>query len=119
MLRSFRVGNFRSIRDEQMFTLSIPTREARALGKERLPKAWDPDVSPVAAIYGANAAGKSAILFAVKFMVDAVAYSYQRWPADKPIPVQRFLLNSEHQAAPQLFDIEIIVEGVRYQYGFR
>ena len=49
MLRSFRLGNHRSFRDERELLL-MP-----AYSKDR-------DVLPVAAIYGANASGKSNLL---------------------------------------------------------
>jgi len=36
-------------------------------------------VLPVAAIYGANASGKSAVIKAFEFLVNAVKFSHTQW----------------------------------------
>lgn len=105
VLRSFRVGNHRSFREEQELLL-MP-----AYDKERL-------VLPVAAIYGANASGKSNLLDALKFMVDAVRDSLAAWPADGGVPRHPFRLDRLSRDRPSIFVLELVVGGVRYTYGF-
>ena len=70
MLLEFRVSNYRSFRDEQTFSmLAYPRHEeglnthAFATGVENIPP-----VLKTAAIYGANASGKSNLLKAIQYM---------------------------------------------------
>ena len=76
MLLEFRVGNFRSIRDVQAFSLVASTDKEhtdthlKATGISSVPKALKSAV-----IYGANASGKTSVLMALDYM-RAVAVSY-------------------------------------------
>src|SRR5258708_26495053 len=115
VLLGFRVANFRSIRDEQTLSLLVPPREASRL--EVPPPSWRRDVSPVAAIYGANGSGKSSVLLALDFMQDVVIGSY-RGNADQLFPLQRFALDADYLHRPQVFEVEVVVEETRYEYGF-
>jgi len=80
MLRSLRVANHRSLRDEQELLLMPQYGGERAV------------VSAVA-IYGANASGKSNLLDALQFMQAAVRDSYQRWSPTGKIPRRPFRLD--------------------------
>ena len=75
-------------------------------------------VLPVAAIYGANAAGKSNVLSALEFMKTAVTDSRRKWNPEGPIPLDPFLLDPEHRDDAARFEVDVIIEGVRYRYGF-
>lgn len=105
MLRSFRVANHRSIRDEQELLL-MP-----AYDKQR-------PVVPVAAVFGANASGKTNLLNALLFMQQAVLASHWRWQPGQGVPREPFRLASAAPAEPSHFTVEIVVTGVRYVYGF-
>ncbi|MGZ3143107.1 AAA family ATPase [Lentzea chajnantorensis] len=104
MLRSFRLGNHRSFRDERELLL-MP-----AYSKDR-------DVLPVAAIYGANASGKSNLLDGLKFMSDAVRHSFASWPEERGVPRQPFKLGGSVDR-PSVYVVELIESGIRYTYGF-
>lgn len=104
MLRSFRLGNHRSFRDERELLL-MP-----AYSKDR-------DVLPVAAIYGANASGKSNLLDGLQFMASAVRDSFAVWPPEGGVPRQAFKLDESH-GKPSVYVVELIEAGVRYTYGF-
>ncbi|TWP50218.1 AAA family ATPase [Lentzea tibetensis] len=104
MLRSFRLGNHRSFRDEQELLL-MP-----AYSKDRL-------ALPVAAIYGANASGKSNLLDGLRFMAEAVRDSFASWRPEGRIPLDPFRFVSA-QDPPSVFVVELVLEGVRYTYGF-
>lgn len=104
MLTSFRVANHRSIRDEQEL-LFMP-----AYDKGR-------QVVPVTALFGANASGKSNLLDGLRFMQDAVRASYARWEAGAGVPRTPFRLDKA-LSEPSLYSVEIIVDEVRYTYGF-
>ncbi|HWF45876.1 MAG TPA: ATP-binding protein, partial [Bryobacteraceae bacterium] len=74
---------------------------------------------PVAAIYGANASGKTNVISALEFVKKAVESSQREWKPDGPIPRQPFLLDDESsRASPSEFVVDTIVQGIRYQYGF-
>ena len=104
MLRSFRVANHKSIRDEQELLL-LP-----AYDRERA-------VAPVAGIFGANAAGKSNVLDALLFMRRAVRESYSEWEPGSGVPRTPFKLDRLKQAEPSVYVVDLIVEGVRHVYG--
>jgi predicted ATPase len=105
MLRSFRLQNHRSFQDEAELSLlpSYPT--------ERL-------TVPVAAIYGANAAGKSNLLDGLRFMSRAVQESYRRWEPEGGVPRQAFRLDPASSVSPSTFVVDLLLDGVRYVYGF-
>lgn len=105
MLRSFRLGNHRSFRDEHELLL-MPV-----FSKDR-------EVLPVAAIYGANASGKSNLLDGLRFMATAVRGSFAAWPPDGGVPRRPFKLAPGGGDKPSVFVVELIEAGVRYTYGF-
>jgi hypothetical protein len=106
MLRSFRIGNYKSFADEQELLLMPAGKNAQ------------PTVLPVAAIYGANASGKSNLLDGLRFMGDAVRRSYSGWDADAGVPRRPFLLQPEYVAKPTICVVEVVADDVPYTYGF-
>lgn len=117
MLLHFRVANFRSLRDEQELSM-IATRPDDPGGVVHLEN-LGLDVLRVAAIYGANAAGKSNVLAAFQFMCNAVPRSHRAWKPEGPVPREPFLLDREMRSAPSLFEVDFLLEAVRYSYGFK
>ena len=116
MLIRFRVANFRSLRDEQELSMVAAFKEGRkdlvhvdALGL---------DLLRVAGIYGANAAGKSNLLEALRFMQAAVVGSHRAWPPDGPIAREVFRLDAESRTRPSFFEADFLLEGVHFKYGF-
>ena len=102
MLLSFQVSNHKSIRGEQTLHLQPVYDKTRP-------------ALPVAAIFGANAAGKSNVLDALHFMVDAVRNSFVSWRAGVPHTPFRFDRTSEN--AGSTFVVDLLLDGVRYTYG--
>jgi uncharacterized protein len=105
VLRSFRVGNHRSIRDEQVLSL-LP-----AYDKQQ-------PVIPVVAIYGANASGKSNLLDALMFMRAAVRTSYSAWEPGGGVPRHPFRLDPSYGDRPSIYVVDLNLDGVRHSYGF-
>jgi hypothetical protein len=105
MLRSFQVTNFRSIRSKQQLLL-MPSYRGTA------------PVVPVAAVFGANASGKSNLLRALSWMRDAVLDSYRLWEVDSGVPRSPYRLNAESLGQPSEFVVDIVLDGVQYGYGF-
>ncbi|HTU23958.1 MAG TPA: ATP-binding protein, partial [Pirellulales bacterium] len=70
-----------------------------------------------AALYGANASGKSNVLSALFFMREAVLLSMRVWDAKGGIPRTPFGWGSK-PGEPSTFEVTYIREGTKYQYGF-
>lgn len=116
MLISLSVSNHRSFHDTQSLTLY---RETRGVGDAREAGWKRPDVLPVTAIYGANAAGKSALVSALGFLRSAVEGSYREWSVEGGVPRMPFLLDHESASRPTEFDVEFIAaDGNEYRFGF-
>ena len=75
-------------------------------------------VLPVAGVFGANASGKSMILRAMADMRVVVLNSFRQGDQETKLPRQPFLLHSEGTARPSSFAVDLILDGVRWQYGF-
>ncbi len=110
MLIRFEVANFRSILESaelSMVAVDHDRPEARMvanLGESLL---------PVAAIYGPNASGKSNVVAAIQWLVDAVANSLRFW--DDGIPVDPFAFRDGSAPASD-FTAEFVISGVRFEY---
>ncbi|NRD51017.1 AAA family ATPase [Corallococcus exiguus] len=117
MLVEFRVENHRSVRDEQVLTME----EGRVGGAEdarpRSVAGHSTRLLPVAALYGANASGKSNVLGGLAFMRHAVMRSHRMWPPEGGVPRDSFAWGSK-ASEPSLFEVTLLIDGVRYQYGF-
>ncbi|MDR7300601.1 AAA family ATPase [Haloactinomyces albus] len=73
---------------------------------------------PVAAIYGANASGKSNLLDGFHFMREAVLRSLGDWDAEGGVPRHPYRLDAGAQAELSTYVIEMVIESVPYMYGF-
>ena len=119
MLLEFVVKNFRSLRDETALSLvasadkSLLDTNAVKTGVSGLPYALR-----VAAVYGANASGKSNLVRAIQLMRGIVQQSANLQP-DQPLNIQPFKLDPQTAGEPTVFEITFLREGVRYQYGFK
>lgn len=118
MLIEFRVENHRSLREEQALTLESSrlgdpsdTRPRQIAGHSAAL------VLPVAAIYGANASGKSNVLSALDFMRESVVYSQRHWEPDAGVPRIPFAW-ADNLDLPSTFEVIFVQHGTKYQYGF-
>ena len=109
MLLRFRAANVYSFRDE--FELDLRPRKRGESGSQ-------PDAVRIAAIYGANASGKSNVLKAVSWMRGAVIESGTHWTPTDGVPRPLFKLDPAAREEASLFEVEFSLEGIRYVYGF-
>ena len=119
-LLSFTAENVRSYRDEVHLSL-LATRMAEKGAARRLAVVGNSEpvsVLPAAGIFGSNASGKTAILEAVDDMRFIVSTSFHRTDGDSSIFRRPFLLDDESRQRPSRFEVELILKGVRWQYGF-
>ncbi|MET0108911.1 MAG: ATP-binding protein [Candidatus Thiodiazotropha sp.] len=118
MLLEFRVKNYKSIRDEAIFSLvaskdkSLQQTNTMETGIRSIPF-----VTCSAAVYGANASGKSNLINALGYMRAVVAES-AALQAEQTFNVKPFLFDPETKDEPTEFEITFVKDGIRYQYGF-
>lgn len=72
----------------------------------------------IAAIYGANASGKSSIIQAYGFMRHWIAESFKNAADQDNIPLKRFVLDNESKKEPAEFEVFFEYKHEEYQYGF-
>lgn len=121
MLIEFTVGNYRSIREA--VTLSMVAAPLvspdKSVDKNNTIRVDDDlQLLKSAAIYGANASGKSNLVKAMTFMRQMVLNSSKESQAEDLIPVEHFRLTSDSADEPSLFECVFIRDEVQYRYGF-
>ncbi len=115
MLLRFKFSNFRSFRSEQELSLVAGPLKDHSEGLFEIPGLKE-RVLPVAAIYGANASGKTTVLRALQFMKRVIRESHRLWEPEQAIPLEPFV--GESDTSPATFVVDFIRETVRHQYGF-
>jgi hypothetical protein len=74
----------------------------------------------VAALFGANGSGKSNVLKAMDDMRSFVLHSFRSGRPSGGFPMRKpFLLDPEARVAPSSYQVDLILNGVRWEYGFR
>lgn len=118
MLLEFRFANFRSFRDEQVFSLVASSDKSHPNNLVELPIRKNLRLVKSAVMYGANASGKTTLLDALYFYIRFVRTSASKEP-DEEIEVVPFLLDRESTGEPSSFEATFVAtDGVLYQYGF-
>ena len=120
MLIEFSVANFRSIKEEACLSMVAGTGKEHS-GTHLFSPQWAARGRPTslvrsAAIYGANAAGKSNLLNALSTMKFIVIKSNQGL---ETIPTVPFKFDPEFENQGTTFEVKCLVDGVKYQYGFK
>ena len=118
MLIEFHVSNFRSFYEEQTLSLvagnltELPENVFEACGPEgfRLLRS--------AAVYGPNASGKSNLVKAAHFFSDFVRKSSEQHSNEESLRPPPFRLSQKAQKQESTFEVQFLLDGVRYQYGF-
>jgi uncharacterized protein len=119
MLVEFTVRNFRSLRDEQTLSFVASSDKSRAqthcieTGVKNLPL-----LTRAAVIYGANASGKSNLIFALATMRNMVM---QSMIMPEPVRAEQytpFRLDASTSSEPTALEVLLLLDGTRYHYGF-
>ena len=119
-LLSFTASNVRSYRDEVHFSL-LATRFAQSEVRRELHMSslkTPIGVLPAAGVFGANASGKSTLLLALADMRAIVASSFRSGTRSSGVYRRPFLLDDAYRSQPTRFEVELILQGVHWQYGF-
>lgn len=122
MLIQFNFKNFKSFRDEATLDLSAAKMTEFS---DRVVSEGNDKILPMAAIYGANASGKSNIYNAFGYMADYVIESFkygdeeEKFEKYRPTP---FLFDSVSNDAESSFEVYFTIPGDKaektYNYGF-
>jgi len=117
MLIRFGCSNYKSIYgyQELLFTASsLKDPQADLINTSALPDA----ILPSIAIYGANASGKTNMIEALKFFIEFIRNSYRKAETSgikRPV----FKLNADAKDETSDFDIDFVLGGIHYHYGFK
>jgi uncharacterized protein len=114
MIIRLSVENWMSFRDRASFDL-VATRERQH--RERVPKLdkYKLGVLPVAAIYGANASGKTNLFKALSFAKFLVVNGTQ---PEGLIPIEPFRLDPSCSEKPSRFSFELLIAETIYEFSF-
>ncbi|GAB3657364.1 ATP-binding protein [Actinocorallia lasiicapitis] len=117
MLR-FRGVNHRSFRDE--FEVWFAASKFNQDSRRPAGLSGDGEMGylPATAIYGSNASGKSNVLHAMRWMRQAVLNSVHGWAPLDAVPREPFALESSARGVASLYEVDMVIEGDRYVYGF-
>jgi uncharacterized protein len=121
MLIEFSVGNYRSFKEKVTFSMVAANLVSQDKNVDiNNVFAVDKELSLVksAAIYGANASGKSNLAKAIGFMKWFMVNSSKETQSTEEIEVERFRLSTETDDQPSFFEIVFLLDGVQHRYGF-
>ncbi|MBR1693060.1 MAG: ATP-binding protein [Lachnospiraceae bacterium] len=123
MLIQFNFKNFKSFRDEATLDLSATKMTEFS---DRVVTVGSEKILPVAAIYGANASGKSSVYSAFEYMSEYVVNSFkygdeeEEFDQYRPLP---FLFDSLSENTESSFEVYFTIPEEKseksYNYGFR
>ena len=111
MLLEFSCSNYKAIKEKIVFSMVAGSDKSH---QEELYEFDDYRVSRITSVYGANGAGKSTLIDAVGYLGFLVRECVKFQEGDK-IPRTPHKLSAEK---PTAFDIQFVVDGIRYAYGF-
>ena len=118
MLIEFKVGNFLSFKD--IVTLSmVASPDKDQVETNTIPVDNKIRLIKSAAVYGANASGKTNLFKAMSFMKSFILKSSKESLSTEEIPVEKFRLSTETENMPSTFEIIFMIDKIRYRYGFQ
>ena len=79
---------------------------------------WAEHIHHVDGIYGANASGKTNILDALHYTLEAIEFSATSWLELPEFPRAPFALTTQTMSDPATFELEFVHAGQRYEYRF-
>lgn len=121
MLIEFSVGNYRSyqaINTLSMVAATITSQPPELDVQNVIDVLNGPRLLTSAAIYGANASGKSNFIKALHFMRQFVLASSRETQIAEMIQVEHFRLSLETDGRPSHFEVVFLLDGRQYRYGF-
>lgn len=121
MLIEFSVANYRSFRDEvtlSMVASPLKSSDGELDARNQFAAPGDINLLSSAAIYGANASGKSNLIAALEFMRRFVITSSNLTEGTKGTGAEPFRLSTETETEPTRVEIVLVAEKRHFRYGF-
>ncbi|MFN5589922.1 MAG: AAA family ATPase [Holosporales bacterium] len=118
MLISFKIKNFKSIGEEQTFSMVAANKESTKEVRFESGNAFAPKLLKVASIFGPNGGGKTTFVQAMDVFRDFVLNSADSRRNATIDWVKAFKLDTELRHQPSEFEAIFVHDGALYQYGF-
>lgn len=115
MLLEFTVGNFLSFKEKNR--LSLYATAVKEFSDTNVIDIDRYQLLKGAVIYGANSSGKSNLIRAMSTMRRLVLQSFEQ-SSTADLNITPFLLNTNSEQKPSLFEVLFLMNGARYRYGF-
>ncbi len=122
MLIEFSVGNYRSFKEKVTFSMvaaNVVAKDKKLDDSNTFAIDDDLRLLKSAAIYGANASGKSNLAKALSFMKWFMVNSSKETQSIDEIDVEPFRLSTETEGEPSCFELVFLMDGRKYRYGFK
>ncbi len=116
MLIQFSVNNYRSIKDTISLNMLVSKSKNDKLKNYFSVRNYK--LLRSAAIYGANASGKSNIVRAMAFMRNFVLNTFKIIQSTDKLPYEPFQLSTETENSSTIFEIVFFKDNIKYRYGF-
>ena len=118
MLLRFAVENHLSICERQELSFAASSLKDQGDGLIRCEAVVSGAVVPAVVIYGANASGKTNLVNALSTMRMMVLWSQIKGEPGGGVPRHEYLLDPSFSEKPSCFEIDFILDGIRFHYGF-
>lgn len=116
MLVQFRFNNYKCFKDETVFNV-VASKYYRDK-MENLIQVPQYALLRTAAVYGANASGKTKLFQAFNFMREVVLTSADKQSNNWQRSYSPFLLDTYSAEQPSVFEVVFLMDGIQYRYGF-
>ena len=120
MLIQFSIKNYRTLKEKATLSLVASNYDKNTREQDNIhhDDKFNLRLLKSAAIYGANASGKSKFIEALMFMRHFVINSSKASQKGDEIQVEPFRLSSETESLPSEFEVVFTFNDVMYRYGF-
>ncbi len=115
MLLQFSVKNFKSFKEEAVLTMEA---SSDASLPENLTETDSTRFLNTAVIFGANGAGKSSLLSAIRAAVILIRHSNTRQVSDPLLEIVSFRFDPETVTEASSFEFVFLARGMKYVHGF-
>ena len=120
MLIQLRFENHRSFAQEQVLSLVAASKDESLLDTNVMatdaPGFGGLRLLRSAAIFGANASGKSNVIEAVHFLSELLGSSVSERPPGTSTGARPFLLDPALESQPSRFEVSFLLDGIRFHY---
>ena len=119
MLLEYNFKNFKSFKDLNTLSM-IGVKSFKEHEPNNIIKIDNEKILKSAVVFGNNASGKSNLVKGLKLMKEVVKSSFRDALLEKEstLQIEKFLLNTETENLPTLFEVIFIYENIKYRYGF-